>query len=130
MSLTLLGEGFDLHGGGEDLIFPHHENERAQAVADDKVFARHWMHNGLVRVGGEKMSKSLGNTTTLAEVLATSDPRSYRLLVLQSHYRQPIEIAQRQFDDRDPGARPDRRARPPIRRRPRRPRSRIGRGAA
>ncbi len=99
MSLALLGEGFDLHGGGEDLIFPHHENERAQAVADDKVFARHWMHNGLVRVGGEKMSKSLGNTTTLAEVLATSDPRSYRLLVLQSHYRQPIEIAQRQFDD-------------------------------
>ncbi len=99
MSLALLGEGFDLHGGGEDLIFPHHENERAQAVADDKVFAQHWMHNGLVRVDGEKMSKSLGNATTLAEVLATSDPRAYRLLVLQSHYRQPIEVAQRQFDD-------------------------------
>jgi cysteinyl-tRNA synthetase len=99
MSLALLGEGFDLHGGGEDLVFPHHENERAQAVADDKVFARHWMHNGLVRVGGEKMSKSLGNTTTLAEVLARTDPRAYRLLVLQSHYRQPIEVTERQFDD-------------------------------
>ncbi|MGA8296447.1 MAG: cysteine--tRNA ligase [Acidimicrobiales bacterium] len=99
MSLALLGEGFDLHGGGEDLIFPHHENERAQAVADDKTFARHWMHNGLVRVGGEKMSKSLGNTTTLSEVLAASDPRAYRLLVLRSHYRQPIEVAERQFED-------------------------------
>lgn len=99
MSLALLGEGFDLHGGGEDLIFPHHENERAQAVADEKTFARHWMHNGLVRVGSEKMSKSLGNTTTLAEVLAVSDPRAYRLLVLQSHYRQPIEVTAQQFDD-------------------------------
>ncbi|MGB9113088.1 MAG: cysteine--tRNA ligase [Acidimicrobiales bacterium] len=99
MSLALLGEGFDLHGGGEDLIFPHHENERAQAVADLKTFAQFWMHNGLVRVGGEKMSKSLGNTTTLAEVLSTSDPRAYRLLVLQSHYRQPIEVAEQQFGD-------------------------------
>ncbi len=99
MSLALLGEGFDLHGGGEDLIFPHHENERAQAVADHKTFAQFWMHNGLVRVGGEKMSKSLGNTTTLAEVLSTSDPRAYRLLVLQSHYRQPIEVAEQQFED-------------------------------
>jgi cysteinyl-tRNA synthetase len=99
MSLSLLGEGFDLHGGGEDLIFPHHENERAQAEADEKVFARHWMHNGLVRVGGEKMSKSLGNTRSLAGVLDETDPRAYRLLVLQSHYRQPIEVAQQQFDD-------------------------------
>jgi cysteinyl-tRNA synthetase len=92
MSLDLLGEGFELHGGGQDLIFPHHENERAQAVADGKEFARHWMHNGWVTVGGEKMSKSLGNFTSLADLLARSDARAYRLLVLRSHYRSPIEV--------------------------------------
>jgi len=92
MSLDLLGEGFELHGGGQDLMFPHHENERAQAVADGKEFARHWMHNGWVTVGGEKMSKSLGNFTSLADLLERSDPRAYRLLVLRSHYRSPIEV--------------------------------------
>ena len=65
MSLDLLGEGFDLHGGGEDLVFPHHENERAQAEGAGHPFARHWIHTGMVTVGGEKMSKSLGNFTTL-----------------------------------------------------------------
>ena len=92
MSLGLLGEGFDLHGGGQDLMFPHHENERAQAVADGKEFARHWMHNGWVTVGGEKMSKSLGNFTSLSDLLERSDARAYRLLVLRSHYRSPIEV--------------------------------------
>ncbi len=92
MSLDLLGEGFELHGGGQDLMFPHHENERAQAVADGKEFARHWMHNGWVTVGGEKMSKSLGNFTSLSDLLARSDARAYRLLVLRSHYRSPIEV--------------------------------------
>ncbi len=92
MSLDLLGEGFELHGGGQDLMFPHHENERAQAVADGKEFARHWMHNGWVTVGGEKMSKSLGNFTSLADLLSRSDARAYRLLVLRSHYRSPIEV--------------------------------------
>ncbi len=92
MSLDLLGEGFELHGGGQDLMFPHHENERAQAVADGKEFARHWMHNGWVTVGGEKMSKSLGNFTSLADLLGRSDARAYRLLVLRSHYRSPIEV--------------------------------------
>ena len=92
MSLDLLGEGFELHGGGQDLIFPHHENERAQAIAADKEFARHWMHNGWVTVGGEKMSKSLGNFTSLADLLVRSDARAYRLLVLRSHYRSPIEV--------------------------------------
>ena len=92
MSLDLLGEGFDLHGGGQDLMFPHHENERAQAVADGKEFARHWVHNGWVTVGGEKMSKSLGNFTSLADLLERSDARAYRLLVLRSHYRSPIEV--------------------------------------
>jgi cysteinyl-tRNA synthetase len=92
MSLDLLGEGFELHGGGQDLMFPHHENERAQAVADGKEFARHWMHNGWVTVGGEKMSKSVGNFTSLADLLEKSDARAYRLLVLRSHYRSPIEV--------------------------------------
>ncbi len=92
MSLGLLGEGFELHGGGQDLIFPHHENERAQAVADGKEFARHWMHNGWVTMGGEKMSKSLGNFTSLSDLLDRSDARAYRLLVLRSHYRSPIEV--------------------------------------
>ena len=92
MSLDLLGEGFDLHGGGQDLTFPHHENERAQAVADGKAFARHWMHNGWVEVEGTKMSKSLGNFTTLPDLLSRSDARAYRLLVLRAHYRSPIEV--------------------------------------
>jgi cysteinyl-tRNA synthetase len=92
MSLALLGEDFELHGGGQDLIFPHHDNERAQAVADDHLFARHWMHNGLVTVAGEKMSKSLNNFTTLRQLLEYGDARSYRLLVLGAHYRSPIEV--------------------------------------
>ena len=92
MSLDLLGEGFDLHGGGQDLKFPHHENERAQAVADGKAFARHWMHHGWVEVEGTKMSKSLGNFSTLPDLLSRSDPRAYRVLVLRAHYRSPIEV--------------------------------------
>src|SRR3954468_17749892 len=93
MSIDLLGEQFDLHGGGQDLAFPHHENERAQAVAMGKPFATHWVHNGFVEVDGEKMSKSLGNFTNLLDLIETTDPRAYRLLVLQSHYRAPIEVS-------------------------------------
>ncbi|MFI5045395.1 MAG: cysteine--tRNA ligase [Acidimicrobiales bacterium] len=92
MSLDLLGEGFDIHGGGIDLAFPHHENERAQAIGDAKTFARRWVHNGFVEVGGEKMSKSLGNFTNLLDLVDEHDPRSYRLLVLQAHYRSPVEV--------------------------------------
>ena len=92
MSLDLLGEDFDLHTGGLDLRFPHHENERAQAVALGRPFARHWDHNGMVTVGGEKMSKSLGNFTSLTDLAARTDPRAYRLLVLRSHYRSPLEV--------------------------------------
>jgi cysteinyl-tRNA synthetase len=99
MSLDLLGEGFELHGGGQDLMFPHHENERAQAVADGKEFARHWMHNGWVEVEGTKMSKSLGNFTTLPDLLARHDARAYRLLVLRAHYRSPIEVTPETLDD-------------------------------
>ena len=92
MSLDLLGEGFDLHGGGQDLAFPHHENERAQAVASGRTFARHWVHNGFVEVGGEKMAKSVGNFTTLSDLIERTDPRAYRLLVLRAHYRSPLEV--------------------------------------
>ncbi|HLH28884.1 MAG TPA: DALR domain-containing protein, partial [Acidimicrobiales bacterium] len=77
---------------GIDLAFPHHENERAQAVAAGRRFARHWVHNGHVTVGGEKMSKSLGNFTSLGDLLSRGDPRAFRLLVLQAHYRKPIEV--------------------------------------
>ena len=92
MSLDLLGDGFDIHGGGQDLAFPHHENERAQAVAEGKTFVRHWVHNGWVVVEGEKMSKSLDNFTDLLDFIDWGDPRAYRLLVLRSHYRAPIEV--------------------------------------
>jgi cysteinyl-tRNA synthetase len=92
MSLDLLGEGFDLHVGGQDLKFPHHENERAQAVAMGRAFANHWGHSGWVMVGSEKMSKSLKNFTSLTDLLSTSDARAYRLLCIQSHYRAPLEV--------------------------------------
>jgi cysteinyl-tRNA synthetase len=92
MSLALLGEGFDLHGGGDDLVFPHHENERAQAEAAGRTFARHWIHSGMVTLEGEKMSKSLGNFTTLADALDAHGARAFRLAVLQVHYRSPMEL--------------------------------------
>ncbi len=95
MALDILGEGFDLHGGGQDLAFPHHENERAQAVAAGCAFARHWAHSGMVVAeGGEKMSKSLGNTLSLLELLDVHDPRAFRLQVLQSHYRSPMTVSE------------------------------------
>jgi cysteinyl-tRNA synthetase len=99
MSLGLLGEGFDIHGGGQDLAFPHHENERAQAVALGRSFARHWVHNGFVEVDGEKMSKSLGNFTNLQDLIESGDPRAYRLLVLRAHYRSPVEVSPTTIED-------------------------------
>mgnify|MGYP003349031096 CR=1 FL=1 len=92
MSLDLLGEGFDIHGGGDDLAFPHHENERAQAEAAGHRFARHWIHSGMVMVGGEKMSKSLGNFTTLGEAIDAHGGRALRIAVLQTHYRSQTEL--------------------------------------
>nr|MBA3288520.1 cysteine--tRNA ligase [Acidimicrobiia bacterium] len=93
MSLGLLGEGFDLHCGGLDLKFPHHENERAQAVALGRRFCGHWMHHAfVVDRTGEKMSKSLGNFENLLDFVDTHDPRSFRLTLLQSHYRSPVAI--------------------------------------
>lgn len=99
MSLELLGEGFDLHCGGADLRFPHHENERAQSVALGKTFANHWMHNGfVVDLEGEKMSKSLGNVLNLLDLLEKYDPRAYRMLLLQTHYRSPVRVGQDNID--------------------------------
>jgi len=94
MSLGILGDGFDLHGGGNDLVFPHHTNERAEAIAADRAFSRYWMHNAMLNIGGEKMSKSLNNFNTIADVLS-EDPanaRALRLIMLQTHYRKDIEI--------------------------------------
>ncbi|MBK5333144.1 MAG: cysteine--tRNA ligase, partial [Ilumatobacteraceae bacterium] len=99
MSLDILGEGFDLHCGGMDLKFPHHENERAQAVALGKRFANHWMHNGfVVDAEGEKMSKSLGNVANLLDLMEHYDPRAYRMLLLQAHYRGPVSVGQDNVD--------------------------------
>ena len=99
MSVGLLGEGFDIHGGGDDLVFPHHENERAQSEGAGQAFARYWLHHGMVIVRGEKMSKSLGNFTTLAEALDAHDPRALRLLVLQTHYRSAMEMGPQHLAD-------------------------------
>ena len=99
MSLDLLGEGFDLHCGGQDLRFPHHENERAQAVALGKTFANHWMHHAFVVDGeDEKMSKSLGNVSNLLDLIEHYDQRAYRLVLLQSHYRSPVKLGQSKID--------------------------------
>jgi cysteinyl-tRNA synthetase len=92
MSLSALGPGFDIHGGGDDLCFPHHQNEWAQVTAMGQQFARHWVHSAMVNVAGEKMSKSLGNFTNLAEAIDTAGPRALRLLALQTHYRRAMEM--------------------------------------
>jgi cysteinyl-tRNA synthetase len=92
MSMKYLGESFDIHGGGEDLIFPHHECEIAQSEAStNKPFARYWIHNGFVNMGAEKMSKSLGNTLTIHEIVKRHDADALRLWMLGTHYRHPIE---------------------------------------
>jgi cysteinyl-tRNA synthetase len=94
MSRRYLGETFDIHGGGSDLLFPHHENERAQSLcaAPDSLFAKVWLHNGMLVVNGAKMSKSLGNFFTLREVLGRAPAEAIRLLVLRTHYRAPLDF--------------------------------------
>lgn len=95
MSTCCLGETFDIHGGGPDLVFPHHENEIAQSeAATGKLYAQAWMHAGAVRVDGEKMSKSLGNFFTIRDVLAKYQPEVVRYLLVSSHYRSPINYAE------------------------------------
>jgi cysteinyl-tRNA synthetase len=94
MSIHALGEEFDIHGGGQDLQFPHHENEIAQSCcATDKGFARLWMHNGFVRVDDEKMSKSLDNFFTVREVLKKFQPEVIRFFILSSHYRSQLNYS-------------------------------------
>ena len=94
MSMKYLGRSLDIHGGGQDLIFPHHENEIAQSrcAHPDEMFARYWMHNGYLMAEGEKMSKSLGNFYTVHELLDEFPGEAIRLALLQTHYRQPLDF--------------------------------------
>lgn len=100
MSCELLGEQFDIHGGGEDLQFPHHENEIAQSEgANGKPFVNYWMHNGFIRVDNEKMSKSLGNFFTIRDVLKRYDAEVVRFFILRAHYRSPLNYSDAHLDD-------------------------------
>jgi cysteinyl-tRNA synthetase len=100
MSTTVLGNTFDIHGGGEDLQFPHHENEIAQSEgAHGGRFVNYWMHNGFVRVDDEKMSKSLGNFFTIREVLASYDAEVVRFFILRAHYRSPLNYSDKHLDE-------------------------------
>jgi cysteinyl-tRNA synthetase len=95
MAAKYLGEDFDIHGGGTDLIFPHHENEIAQSEgATGSVFCRYWLHNGMVNLGGEKMSKSTGVVVDLATLLEEQGGRPLRLLYLRAHYRSPLDYSE------------------------------------
>lgn len=93
MSAAHLGETIDIHAGGNDLLFPHHENEVAQSTCahGGKLFARFWLHNGMLTFGGKKMSKSLGNTLQLHELLQQHPPELLRYMLLKAHYRQPLD---------------------------------------
>ncbi len=100
MVLKHLGQTIDIHAGGADLIFPHHENEIAQSEAyTEKPFVRYWMHNGFITVNKEKMSKSLGNFFTIEEILQRFDPEAVRLFLLQTHYRSPIEFSNEPLEE-------------------------------
>ena len=100
MSCALLGETFDIHGGGADLQFPHHENEIAQSEgAHGQPLARYWMHNGFINVDNEKMSKSLGNFFTIRDVLKEYDAETVRFFVVRSHYRSPLNYSDMHLDD-------------------------------
>jgi cysteinyl-tRNA synthetase len=104
MAMRHLGETFDIHGGGKDLVFPHHENEIAQSEgATGKPFARYWIHNGFVNVDSEKMSKSLGNFFTLRDVLKKMKPDVLRFFLVSSHYRSPIDYTERSLAEANAG---------------------------
>jgi len=106
MSLRYLGEAIDIHGGGQDLIFPHHENEIAQSESftGKKPFVKYWMHNGLLQLGEEKMSKSLGNLITIKEALAKYSADALRLFILSSHYRSPLKYSEEALEAAERGA--------------------------
>ncbi|MFA6528869.1 MAG: cysteine--tRNA ligase, partial [Candidatus Gracilibacteria bacterium] len=94
MSMNLLGESFDIHGGGMDLIFPHHEDEIAQSeCATGKPYVKYWLHNGFININNEKMSKSLGNFFTLKDIFKKYDPNTVRFLLISTHYRSPINFS-------------------------------------
>lgn len=100
MSCALLGKHFDIHGGGQDLQFPHHENEIAQSEGASGVkFVNYWMHNGFVRVDDEKMSKSLGNFSTIRDILKQFDPEVVRFFILRAHYRSPLNYSDAHLHD-------------------------------
>jgi len=104
MSTKFLGETFDIHGGGKDLIFPHHENEIAQSeAATGKPFVKYWLHNGFVNINAEKMSKSLGNFFTIKEVLERYDAEVLRFFLLSAHYRSPIDFSDQNLKDAELG---------------------------
>ena len=104
MNLNHLGEQIDIHGGGNDLIFPHHENEIAQSEAfTGRQFARYWIHNGMLQLSGEKMSKSIGNLVTIEEFLANHTAESLRMMVLTSGYRNPLTYSNEILDQADKG---------------------------
>ena len=106
MSLRYLGEQIDIHGGGQDLIFPHHENEIAQSecFTGKKPFVKYWMHNGLFQMGDEKMSKSLGNLVTIKQALEKYSADGFRLFILSSHYRNPFTYSEEAMDAAEKGA--------------------------
>ncbi len=100
MSMKYLGETLDIHGGGKDLIFPHHENEIAQSeAATGKTFVRYWMHNEFVNIRGEKMSKSLGNIVTMRDLLQKYDPRVIRFFLASVHYRDPVDFDEKAIEE-------------------------------
>jgi cysteinyl-tRNA synthetase len=100
MSSKYLGETLDMHGGGRDLIFPHHENERAQSEADSgRTFVRFWMHNGLLYTGGQKMSKSLGNFFLIEDILQKFDPDTVRFYLLSTHFRSQAEFSEKRLEE-------------------------------
>ncbi|MDD5244750.1 MAG: class I tRNA ligase family protein, partial [Syntrophorhabdaceae bacterium] len=100
MSTKYLGNPFDIHGGGKDLIFPHHENERAQTeAATGTMFVKYWMHNGFVNIEREKMSKSIGNTLLIRDFLGEYHPEVLRLFFLSTHYRSPIDYNEKSIED-------------------------------
>ncbi len=104
MSMDLLGPSFDIHGGGKDLVFPHHENEIAQSEGTTgKPFVKYWMHNGFVNINQEKMSKSLGNFFTIREILKKYDPEVVRFFIISAHYRSPIDFSDQNLDDAKAG---------------------------
>lgn len=100
MSMEFLGKTFDIHGGGKDLVFPHHENEIAQSEgANGCQFVRYWLHNGFVNINAEKMSKSLGNFFTIRDVLKTYDAETLRFFILSAHYRSPLDFSDQNLDE-------------------------------